>query len=271
MMYTFRLFIMVCVTILIAGCKLTVIVVEGGVVQSEGSGTCTAGSFCVIEVDATDFSETFTAVAAEDWYFHEWQSGKNFLCADALLAQCELSFEGFETNPFVEAAVDSSATYYLMPVFKDYPRATLGDEARTISVDGINQLWLQPKDFIVYSYDQVSEVCPEGVCSGFLPDSTIDLTGYFWASSSDVALLFLAYQQAGRSMLLEFKDTFPTPGSRSVIGLLSDKPRGPEKYVIFGSAGGAGEEYYSIGDNEWRLTQSGTNHLAGVWFWRPVD
>ena len=270
-MHTFRLFILMCATVLIASCKLTLIVVEGGEVQSEGSGTCTAGSFCAIEVTDTTFSETFTAVADEGWYFHEWQSGENFLCANTLLPECALNFVGFKGNGLVEAAIASSPTFYLMPVFKDFPRATTGDRPRTITVDGQSQLWLQPAEFLLFSYDEVSEVCPEGVCSGFLPGSSIDLTGYFWASSDEVATLFLAYEHSGKRIMWDFLETFPSPDSRTVIGLLRDKPVGPEKHVIFGNASGGREQRYSIGDNGWKQTRTGIIHLAGVWFWRPID
>ncbi len=56
--------------------------------------------------------------------------------------------------------------------------------------------WLQPVDFTgrpSYTYDEVNEVCPSGVCSGTLPGDSFDLTGYTWASLDDVNALFNSY------------------------------------------------------------------------------
>jgi hypothetical protein len=53
--------------------------------------------------------------------------------------------------------------------------------------------WLQPSDFLDYTYDQVDAVCPGGICSGVLPGSSFDLTGYTWASIMDVGELFNVY------------------------------------------------------------------------------
>lgn len=55
------------------------------------------------------------------------------------------------------------------------------------------QEWLQPVDFTGYTYSEVSSVCPGGACSGSLPGSQVDLTGYTWASILDVSRLFNAY------------------------------------------------------------------------------
>ena len=56
---------------IIAGCKVAVMVVEGGEVQSTGSGTCIAATICIVEVNDTNFTETFTAVANTGWYFEK--------------------------------------------------------------------------------------------------------------------------------------------------------------------------------------------------------
>ena len=90
-----------------------------------------------------------------------------------------------DDRELIEALRASSEIFYLMPIFKEYPRVILGNEPRTILAEGKNQLWLDPGDFLGYSYDQVAEVCPEGICSGSLPGSTIDLTGHIWASGDE--------------------------------------------------------------------------------------
>ena len=158
-----------------------------------------------------------------------------------------------------------------MPVFKDYPRVTLGYEPRTITADGTNQLWLQPADFTDYSYDQVAVVCPEGICSGTLPGSTIDLTGHFWASSDDIALLFLAYQQAEEFVTDDFEITFSDKQS-AVLGILHDRPKLPGGTincgVVWRSSDGEG---YSSGSDAHSNTLCELSQARGFWFWRPID
>lgn len=61
----------------------------------------------------------------------------------------------------------------------------------SVLIDG--REWLQPVDFTGYTYDEINEVCPNGICSGTLPGSSIDLTGYTWASILDVSGLFNSY------------------------------------------------------------------------------
>ena len=107
------------------GCKVAVIVVEGGEVQSTMSGTCIPanpgvfGSVCIHEVSDTNFSETFTAVPDSGMTFVKWNSGDGFLCADSTNPACEVSNTVFAGNPFAEAIVSSNAVFYLMPIFSE--------------------------------------------------------------------------------------------------------------------------------------------------------
>lgn len=193
-----KLLLLISIAALMTACKLAVIVLEGGEVQSTASGTCMAGNNCIVEVHDTTFSETFTAIPNEGWYFHGWKSDGRFFCGGSIDRKCALSFEWYnEEHPAIEVLVDSSETFYLMPIFKQhpiYPQATtLGNEPRSIWVDGDNQKWLQPKDFAGYTFDQVNAVCPDGACMGSLPGTTFDLTGYTWASIMEVSSLFNAY------------------------------------------------------------------------------
>ena len=165
-----KIFLLVSLTVLMTGCKLAVISVEGGQVQSR-FGTCFEGSVCIIEgLPRENTAEQFIAVPNSGWFFHKWNSGERFICSDYALPECELNFGNLEDDAdLVRKVRASSEIAYLMPVFKDYPRATLGNEPRTITAEGVKQLWLQPADFLHYSYNQVAEACPEGVCSGDLP------------------------------------------------------------------------------------------------------
>lgn len=197
MKQTLKFLLLISIAVLVVGCKIAVVVVEGGEVQSTASGTCMAGSNCIVKVLDTTFSETFKAVPNEGWYFHGWNSDKGFFCGGSTNRECELSFEWYDQeSPAVEILVASSETFYLMPIFKEhpiYPRATLGNKPRSIWVDGENQQWLQPKDFTGYTFNQVNAVCPDVACVGSLPGSTFDLTGYTWASIMEVSSLFNAY------------------------------------------------------------------------------
>ena len=216
-----RMFLLLSITVLMAGCKLAVIVVEGGEVQSTGSGTCVAGMICFVDVDDPNFSESFTAVPEEGWYFHGWNSGYGFFCGGSTGPTCTLSFQGHEESEAVEELIASSEVFYLMPLFKDFPK-------KVVEVDGKG--WLQPKDFVNYSYNQISEICPDTLCSGTLRGSKIDLTGYIWASSHDVELLFGSYTDAGKWPLDDFAYTLAEGEdagcvmNHTLYGMVSDSP-----------------------------------------------
>jgi hypothetical protein len=181
MKHTLKFILLICIATLMAGCKLAVIVVEGGEVQSAGSGICVEGTICIVDVDDPYFSETFTAIPDEGWYFHKWNSGDRFFCGDSTDPDCTLSFEGHEESKAVEDMVASSETFYLMPVFKPYKDV--------IAVDG--KQWLQVDLFTNLSWNDINAVCPAGVCSGVL--NGIDVTGWTWASINDVNQLFNYY------------------------------------------------------------------------------
>jgi len=171
------------ITLLMAGCKLAVIVVEGGEVQSDGSGTCVAGTICIVDVSDPYFSETFEAVPDEGWYFQKWNSGERFFCGGSNEPTCALSFEGSEESEAVEEMVASSELFYLMPIFKTYQDI--------IKVDG--KEWLQPDLFTNLSWNDINAVCSAdtGVCSGEL--NGYDMNGWTWASVDDVNALFNHY------------------------------------------------------------------------------
>jgi hypothetical protein len=176
-----KFLLLLCITLLMAGCKLAVIVVEGGEVQSTGSGTCVASTICIVDVTDTNFSESFTAVPYTDWYFHKWNSGDRLFCGGSTDLTCPLSFEGHEESEAVEEMVASSELFYLMPVFKPYQDI--------ITVNG-NE-WLQPALFTNLSWNDINAVCPEGVCAGVL--NGINMNGWTWASVKDMNDLFNYY------------------------------------------------------------------------------
>jgi hypothetical protein len=168
---------------IMGGCKLAVIVVEGGEVQSIGSGTCAAGTICIVEVSEPGFAEIFTAIPDDGWYLQKWNSGDSFFCGGSTDPTCTLSFQGHEESKAVEDMVASSETFYLMPVFRQF--------SDILKVDG--KEWYQPYLFLNLPWNDIRAVCPppEGICAGTL--NGYDMTGWTWASLDDVTALFNHY------------------------------------------------------------------------------
>lgn len=65
-------------------------------------------------------------------------------------------------------------------------------QVAAVTFDGKD--WAQPADFIGFSWDQVTTVCPSGggACSGSISGlaGARDFTGFTWATIEDVASLF---------------------------------------------------------------------------------
>jgi hypothetical protein len=267
-----RIFLLLGIVVLMTGCKLAVIVVEGGEVRSTGSGTCVAGTICIVDVTDANFAETFTAVPEVGWYFDKWNPGDRFFCGGSTNPRSTLSFQGYEGSNEVADMLASSEVFYLMPVFTKDPGAIkVEGTSRTISVGGEKRVWLQPKEFIGFSFNQVSEVCPKGVCSGGLPQSTIDLTGYTWASSSDVRLLFNAYADAGTPILAEFEYTGMELGNPFLYAMLSDSTH--VRLNIAAVFAGNENHPNEISDTGVEFPQEPDirSTIFGPWFWHPVD
>jgi len=249
-----RILLLLSVTVFLGGCKLAVIVVEGGAVWSDSSGICLGGTVCIVDVASPNFQEVFTAVPDEGWYFQKWNAGDRFFCGGSTNPTCKLSFNGVEDNKEIINIVASSEVFYLMPVFR---------KPEIYRVDGKvivdDKEWLQPKDFVNYSYDQVSAVCPGGICSGPIVPGGRDLTGYIWASSQDVKLLSDIYTQVGRNISEDFERTaYESNIDYILYAMLSDPPQGG---IVIGASAG--------GNIEIIRTWGGPISITGVWFWRP--
>jgi len=178
-----RIFLLLSSIALMAGCKLAVIVVEGGEVESIGSGICVTGSICIVDVTDPNFSETFTAVSDADWYFEKWNSGNRFFCGGSTDPTCTLSFQGYGESKEAEDVVASSEVFYLLPVFKPYKDI--------ITVDG--KQWLQATLFKDLTWDEINTVCPAGECKDNGNLNGYDMTGWTWATIDDVKALFNVY------------------------------------------------------------------------------
>ncbi len=264
------------ISVFITGCKLAVIVVEGGEVQSIGSGTCVAGSICIVEVTDLSFAEMFEAVPKPGWYFEKWNNGNKLVCGGSYDPVCDLTYFQSGLGPKeIEAAeklIASPEIFYLLPVFKKGVRF----------VEIAESEWLQPFDFRDYSYDQIAAVCSNdnGLCSGSLPDSSIDLTGYYWASISDIEELFIAYggeppftepdgdwRVVSEQICRDFLLTISNPGREQGIG-----------GHLRGSQNDPGIHYSALvfcqnGSGAFVDVSSGAGDASpykGAWFWRPV-
>jgi hypothetical protein len=220
-----------------------------------------------------DFSDTFTAVPDEGWYFQKWNSGKRFFCGSSTKPTCTLSFQGYEESKEVADIVASSEVFYLMPIFKPSEITSVDGK---ITVNG--KEWLQTDSFAGYLYDQVRAVCPAGVCSGFLPGSPIDLTGYTWASSDEFYALSEAYENAGRAIFADFEYVTDKDTMLAYV-LLSDPPQqcsGTDDVSLCGTlAVVSGDIKYPSAVNDVSIARGAISLtdlegflVGGPWFWR---
>lgn len=178
----FRVLVIIFITGLVVGCKVAVMVVEGGAVHSIGSGTCAEGTICIIEVNDTSFNEVFTAIPKVGWAFVKWNTGGSFFCADSANPRCVLSTVGTDAIEGIASIIASEQTFYLMPVF----RPVISD---VVSVAG--KEWAQVDLFTNLTWYHMNTVCPEGLCAGIL--NGYDMTGWTWASIEDINTLFNYY------------------------------------------------------------------------------
>ena len=274
-----RVLLLLSVTVLITGCKLAVIVLEGGEVQSEASGTCASGTNCIVEVGA-NYSDTFTAVPAEGWYFEKWNSGHRFLCGASIKPSCLVSNKGADPGDVnVLGLIRSDTTFYLMPVFWRKPTTVIAGDKE----------WLRPEEF-PYTAQEVRAICPgpDGVCTGQLEvrhfrgiagGGMFNLTGYIWASSEEVSSLFNAYGvnppftgpnqvRTEQSAMSDFAEDFDFVYDLSTgfhRGVLRD-PHPLEDRVY-----STGETYNGTTSGTFRNKEDSPSTVQGPWFWKPVE
>ena len=177
--------LVVAIISLVSACKIAVIVVEGGAVESDfGWGpTCTEGTVCIHEVNSTGSSRYFAAVPKPGWRFVEWKSGDDFLCPASVSSECEAVNPA--GNAVGAAIVASSKTFYLMPIF-----APLTEIGATVTMDG--KAWAPMNSFGDLSWDEINDVCPVasgGHCLAGGKLMEYDMTGWTWASVDDVNAL----------------------------------------------------------------------------------
>ena len=101
----------------LSGCKIVVVVPEGGKVVSEsGAHVCNAGETCEIPVIDIFFDETFIAEPGGDYNFVHWQKAAKHFCGETVNA-CRLYTTLFEGFPALMAFLESDEKFYLRPIF----------------------------------------------------------------------------------------------------------------------------------------------------------
>lgn len=110
------------------------------------------------------------------------------------------------------------------------------------------------------------------------------MTGYNWASSDDIRLLFKEYRKVGRALTGDFEYTrllyFPLGDGLGIEVILSDPPRvqDPEENilvavavaVVIGDGIDSESEVRMITDHGGDLDEA--HYLGyGAWFWKPIE
>jgi hypothetical protein len=186
-----RLLTLAGLILLTSGCKLAVINIEGGYVDSATGGRdCRGANVCLHEVTDDTFVETFTAVPDPLWQFVRWNSGGNFVCADSTDPVCVVSTAGTAGIPAIQSVIDSDAVYYLMPVFELIPGTPI---TQTVTVAGVE--WAQPSLFTNLTWDEIAAICAADPCAGSLNGHLMD--GWNFATLDDVNAVFNHYYGAG--------------------------------------------------------------------------
>ena len=171
----------------LAGCKLHVIALTGGEVQSPtGAGTCLEKSNCFHDIADTSFVESFEAVPAPGYVFVKWYGGEGFQCRNSTDTICTVN-SGFLAGLVSDTQIAAANDIYIMPIFQA-EGAPITD---IVIADG--KEWAQVDLFTSLTWTEINEVCPAGVCveSGNL--NGWYMTGWTWASAEDMRSLFNSY------------------------------------------------------------------------------
>lgn len=136
----------------LAGCPVNVIVNPGGTVYSEsGRYTCLAGAGCTIDVDTTDFNETFYAEADSGFIFLGWKRRERGFCGGRRTA-CSLFFPEELVEKFWPL-VNSDEEFFLEAQFAE----SLPGDGPILEEDAVacfnSELWRQGT-----RYEQMYEV-----------------------------------------------------------------------------------------------------------------
>ena len=174
----------------VSGCRVAVIVLEGGEVQAGTDHTCGSGEICFYDAADTTFPSYFSAVPDPGWVFLHWQRGEDFLCQGGEYSCGPFNFDW--NSELAASFLESNRVFRLSPVFrrKAAPGETLGTPIDSVVTVNARQ-WAQPFLFKGVSYADIESVCPQGECDGAL--GGYDVTGWKWADRAAINQLFNHY------------------------------------------------------------------------------
>ncbi|QFU76490.1 hypothetical protein EY643_12940 [Halioglobus maricola] len=103
----------------LAGCKIQIVVPEGGrVVTESGSMVCEAGETCVVDVSDFFFDETFIPEPDEGMMFAGWEKRHRGFCGNSKDPCRLLTTQGFEGDPNLTAVLESAEQeFHLNPTW----------------------------------------------------------------------------------------------------------------------------------------------------------
>jgi hypothetical protein len=117
-MFRHRISALALAAILLTGCKIEIIVPEGGsVVTRSGSFRCLAGQTCLIDVYDLYFSQDFVAKPDSGYTFDKWKKTYRGFCGGKSKS-CNLYTSELDDYPALMAFLESDDTFYLEPVFR---------------------------------------------------------------------------------------------------------------------------------------------------------
>ncbi len=228
---------------LLGGCKLTLVVPEGGSVTTvSGAYSCEAANECEIDVVDTFFDEEFQAVPAEGYEFVGWKKRTGGFCGTSFSA-CKLSTVGFEEYEILLEVLESDLTYYLEPEFRSLAEERIGFEVLQVISPSEIKAWATPQ--ITLEEYQALEV-PQGWiknqpresdfdASQFLrsPDgaeegdySSEEFFGYEWLHVATVVEVNIALDEGGLfsgTRVSKYHEVSFNPGSTVVVLVSPDK------------------------------------------------
>lgn len=104
--------------VFLTGCKIEITVPPNGeVLTLSGDAFCTAESTCVVEVEDTQFDQTFVARPASGYRFVGWKQGEDYMCGGTT-DPCRLRTSGIGNNPGLLAVLQSDQAFFLEPMFE---------------------------------------------------------------------------------------------------------------------------------------------------------
>lgn len=169
-----RYLLLVIAVLMLASCKIRIIVPAGGsVTTSSGAYTCASGKTCDIDVVDFYFDQTFLAMPATGYTFKYWSDAESRWCPKDT-KPCRLLTTLFigDWVPAILPWLESDTVTYLQPVFEktgasacynstiSSPRPFLGNRGELVELsDGT--FWAVGFEYnYLYEYFATATVCP---------------------------------------------------------------------------------------------------------------